>query len=203
MSKQSRWEVDEERCPMCATRTQRVMWICLFFWLLMVPVIVIPIVLTTRTVSMKIGSAVLACQPRPGTLNGTCAAQSDGAQDALGTPMNITFTVSNPNYRPGTTSFNIKVNGSQYTITPHGGWPVPGTTIAAKGDTNITVTVNVAYYLVTEIDPFFTAQVWNAAGTGSTQPFNILIYGSMLTSIGSVSTQNLNFAYNYTLPAGS
>lgn len=189
---------------MCATRTQRVMWLCLCFWLLMVPVIVIPIVLTTQAVSVKIGSAYLTCPGRLDTLNGNCSQAVDGSKNNAGTPMDITFTVHNPNYRPGTTSFNIKVNGSMNTITPLAGWPVPGSTVSPKGDTNITVTVLVANYFGSNIDPFFYAQVYNPAGTGgTTQAFNIIIYGSMLTSIGSVSTQNINFAYNYTLPAGS
>jgi len=205
MSKQSRWEVDQECCPCCATRTQRVMWICLVFWLLMVPVIVVPIVLTTQTVHLDINSAFLTCTPRLDVPNGTCASQADQAQNHGGTIMNITLSVNNPNYRPGKSNFHFVIYGSQYALTPTVGWNVPQTTVSAKGTTNITVSVPVGYYAFSQIDPFFYAQVWAQNGVPGlpTQAFNISITGSMQTSIGSISTQNINFNKSYTMPAGS
>jgi len=170
----------------------------------MVPIIVVPIVLTTQTVSMKVGSAVLTCQPRLGPLNGTCALQCDGAQNAAGTGMNITLTVSNPNYRPGKSNFHFVLYGQQYALTPTGGWPISATSVSAKGDTNITVTVPVAYYSLQTIDPFFCYQVYDCGnGFSGTQAFNVTITGSMSTSIGSISTQNFNFNHTYLMPAGS
>jgi len=176
-----------------------------FFWILMVPVIVVPIVLTTKTVGITVMSAVLTCPG--GTLGGpnsSCAIAADGAQNGGGTPMNITFSVHNPNYRSGSASFHIVVYGSQYPITPKGGWPISSTSLPAKTDTNITVMVPIAYYSASQIDPFFYARVWNPSGPGgSTQAFNVTISGSMQASVGSISTQNMNFNTTYQLLQGT
>jgi len=194
---------------MCATRTQRTFWICFFCWLLMVPVIVVPIVLTTQTVTLKMGSAVVTCTPRL-TPNAGCCVVADRTKGptATGAPVNVTLVVHNPNYRSATAKFTIFVNGTLRAVSATSGWLSQTITLSPKADTTVTLAVPV-YFSETDspIDPFIYAQVCDYGCTTNcntvSQASSATFYGSMGSQVGSISTQNLNFNYVYNFSAGS
>jgi len=194
---------------MCATRTQRIFWACLLFWCLMIPVIVIPIVLTTRKVGVAFQSAQIVCTPLPSQ---ACGDLADGSSNAKGLNVNLTFTVMNPNYRPGSSGFNVILYGSANNpptpLSPSVGYPIAASSVVAKGNTTISVAVPTLYPSGTQpgsptkpSDLFFPYQVYNYVNPA--QPithYTVYIVGSMQTSIGHISTQSLDFNFTYTFP---
>jgi len=172
-----------------------------------VPVIVVPIVLTTQTVTLKMGSSGgVLCSTRITPGSACCVvADSTKGPTATGAPLNVSLVVHNPNYRSATATFTMFVNGTLRTISAPRGW-MSGTsyTLAPKVDTTVWLAIPV-YYSESDspIDPFIIAQVCDYTCTtncSASQPSTATIFGHMATTVGSISTQNLNFNYLYNFP---
>jgi hypothetical protein len=172
----------------------------------MIPVIVIPIVLTTKTVTVTLQTfTITSC----GSIRSSaCDNQADANQGNGGVMINLTFKVNNVNYRPGSSSFDVKVVGVNRTISPLNGFPTLSNDFVAKGDTTMTVGDIPLLYNekptngVTIIrDEFFTNVIYDPANpTDSTvKATPIHISGSMRSQVGKISTQNINFNFACTI----
>jgi len=158
----------------------------------MVPVIVIPIVLTTKKVTTSFESGIITCSPPPPNANCYQAATKNNP----GLPMTVSVNITNPNYRPASSRWILFVYDQLgQPISPFAGTISNWTTIPAHGTASVVGTILLLNNNPGGAQDFFEKMIYNSSsGNGSpvTSTYNLTLGGHIDTQVGSISDQVVN-----------